>query len=186
MEHFSFHNIGALRLLVCDPLERIGFKNAFSTRLGGVSPLPADALDLGAESTRPGAVPIDAVTELARLLPVLERVVALGVPVSVDTTKAAVAARALAGGATIINDVSGLERDPELPARRAHGDRDARLVLRARLAHVGRRVRRGVGSDVRNAPTGITGQRQRAANGGKRPAERSADDRSGDVTVAFD
>jgi YfiH family protein len=47
MEHFSFHNIGALRLLVCDPLERIGFKNAFSTRLGGVSPMPADALDLG-------------------------------------------------------------------------------------------------------------------------------------------
>jgi len=47
MEHFSFRNIGALRLLVCDPLERIGFKNAFSTRLGGVSPLPVDALSLG-------------------------------------------------------------------------------------------------------------------------------------------
>jgi YfiH family protein len=47
MEHFSFRNIGALRLLVCDPLERIGFKNAFSTRLGGVSPLPAGALSLG-------------------------------------------------------------------------------------------------------------------------------------------
>jgi dihydropteroate synthase len=97
---------------------------------GGVDPTPlaaveraralveagADALDLGAESTRPGAAPIDAVTELARLLPVLERVVALGVPVSVDTTKALVAARALAGGATIINDVSGLERDPEIAA----------------------------------------------------------------------
>jgi purine-nucleoside/S-methyl-5'-thioadenosine phosphorylase / adenosine deaminase len=47
MEHFSFRNIGGLRLLVCDPLERIGFKNAFSTRLGGVSPLPAGALSLG-------------------------------------------------------------------------------------------------------------------------------------------
>ncbi|HEX5084502.1 MAG TPA: peptidoglycan editing factor PgeF [Blastocatellia bacterium] len=47
MEHFSFRNIGALRLLVCDPLERIGFKNAFSTRLGGVSPLPDGALSLG-------------------------------------------------------------------------------------------------------------------------------------------
>src|SRR5262249_17475734 len=47
MEHFSFRNIGGLRLLICDPLERIGFKNAFSTRLGGVSPLPAGALSLG-------------------------------------------------------------------------------------------------------------------------------------------
>jgi polyphenol oxidase len=47
MEHFSIRNIGDLKLLVCDPLERIGFKNAFSARLGGVSPLPADALDLG-------------------------------------------------------------------------------------------------------------------------------------------
>ena len=47
MEHFSFRNVNNLRLLVCDPLERIGFKNAFSTRLGGVSPLPADALSLG-------------------------------------------------------------------------------------------------------------------------------------------
>jgi len=47
MEHFSFRNIGGLRLLVCDPLERIGFKNAFSTRLGGVSLLPVDALSLG-------------------------------------------------------------------------------------------------------------------------------------------
>src|SRR5215831_2415474 len=47
MEHFSFRNISSLRLLVCDPLERIGFKNAFSTRLGGVSPLPAGALSLG-------------------------------------------------------------------------------------------------------------------------------------------
>ena len=47
MEHFSFRNVNSLRLLVCDPLERIGFKNAFSTRLGGVSPLPANALSLG-------------------------------------------------------------------------------------------------------------------------------------------
>ena len=47
MEHFSFRNIDNLRLLVCDPIERIGFKNAFSTRLGGVSPLPSHALSLG-------------------------------------------------------------------------------------------------------------------------------------------
>jgi len=47
MEHFSFRNVNNLRLLVCDPIERIGFKNAFSTRLGGVSPLPSQALSLG-------------------------------------------------------------------------------------------------------------------------------------------
>jgi purine-nucleoside/S-methyl-5'-thioadenosine phosphorylase / adenosine deaminase len=47
MEHFSFRDINKLKLLVCDPIERFGFKNAFSTRLGGVSPLPAHALSLG-------------------------------------------------------------------------------------------------------------------------------------------
>jgi YfiH family protein len=47
MEHFSFRHLNNLRLLVCDPIERVGFKNAFSTRLGGVSPLPANALSLG-------------------------------------------------------------------------------------------------------------------------------------------
>jgi len=47
MEHFSFRNVNNLRLLVCDPIERIGFKNAFSTRLGGVSQLPSNALSLG-------------------------------------------------------------------------------------------------------------------------------------------
>jgi dihydropteroate synthase len=72
----------------------------------------ADGLDLGAESTRPGATPLSPEDELARLLPVLERVAGRGVPVSVDTTKAAVARRALAEGATIVNDVSGLQRDP--------------------------------------------------------------------------
>src|SRR5215831_826432 len=47
MEHFSFRHSNNLQLLVCDPIERIGFKNAFSTRVGGVSPLPAEALSLG-------------------------------------------------------------------------------------------------------------------------------------------
>jgi hypothetical protein len=47
MEHFSFRHVNNLQLLVCEPIERAGFKNAFSTRLGGVSPLPAYALSLG-------------------------------------------------------------------------------------------------------------------------------------------
>jgi len=47
MTNFSFRQCGGIRILVCEPLERLGFKNAFSTRLGGISPLPADALSLG-------------------------------------------------------------------------------------------------------------------------------------------
>ncbi|MBI4549980.1 MAG: dihydropteroate synthase [Candidatus Omnitrophica bacterium] len=77
----------------------------------------ADLIDLGAESTRPGAPLISAEEELARLLPVLEAVRReSALPVSVDTTKASVARAALAAGAEIVNDVSGLKDDPEMAA----------------------------------------------------------------------
>lgn len=76
----------------------------------------ADVLDIGAESTRPygGAVAVSIAEEMRRLAPVLPAVVALGVPVSIDTMKAEVAAWALAAGAAIVNDVWGLQRDSEL------------------------------------------------------------------------
>jgi len=76
----------------------------------------ADILDIGAESTRPygGAVAVPVEEEKRRLEPVLPAVVALGIPVSVDTTKAEVAGWALACGAAIVNDVWGLQRDPDL------------------------------------------------------------------------
>jgi len=76
----------------------------------------ADILDIGAESTRPygNAVPVPLDEERARLAEVLPAVVALGMPVSIDTMKAAVAAWALAAGATIVNDVWGLQRDPDM------------------------------------------------------------------------
>jgi dihydropteroate synthase len=76
----------------------------------------ADILDLGAESTRPygGAEPVAYETEISRLEPVLAPVVALGVPVSVDTMKAKVADWAVRAGAAIINDVWGLQRDPDM------------------------------------------------------------------------
>jgi dihydropteroate synthase len=76
----------------------------------------ADVLDIGAESTRPygGAVRVAREEEWDRLQPVLPAVVELGVPVSIDTMKAAVAARALAIGATVVNDVWGLQRDPDM------------------------------------------------------------------------
>jgi dihydropteroate synthase len=76
----------------------------------------ADVLDVGAESTRPygGAVKVSCEEEWARLRPVLPAVIDLGVPVSIDTMKAAVAARALAIGAAMVNDVWGLQRDPDM------------------------------------------------------------------------
>ncbi len=79
----------------------------------------ADLLDIGGESTRPGAAPVSVEAELARVLPVIEALradpVCAAAPLSVDTRRAAVAAAALAAGATIVNDVSGLA-DPKLAA----------------------------------------------------------------------
>ena len=73
----------------------------------------ADIIDIGAESTRPyGSEPISADEEMKRLQPVLTEVVALGIPVSIDSMKSAVVAWALDQGAGIANDVWGLQRDP--------------------------------------------------------------------------
>ena len=72
----------------------------------------ADLLDLGAESTRPGAEAVGQEEELNRLLPLLERLVAAGVPVSVDTYKAAVMNESIRLGAGLINDISALS-DPQ-------------------------------------------------------------------------
>lgn len=70
--------------------------------------LGADIVDVGAESTRPGASPVDATDEMARVVPVVAALAAAGLTVSVDTTKPTVAAAAIAVGAEIINDVTGL------------------------------------------------------------------------------
>lgn len=76
----------------------------------------ADILDIGAESTRPygGAVAVSEAEEKARLAPVLPEVLKLGLPVSIDTIKASIAAWALDRGAAIVNDVWGLQRDPDM------------------------------------------------------------------------
>jgi dihydropteroate synthase len=86
----------------------------------------ADIVDVGGESTRPGAEPVSVAEERERVVPVVERLADLDVPVSVDTRKAAVADAALAAGADIVNDVSGLS-DPEM--RFVVADHDAQLVL---------------------------------------------------------
>jgi len=81
----------------------------------------ADIVDIGAESTRPGAVPIDADEERRRLLPVVRGLAGrIRIPISVDTYKADVARAALQEGAAIVNDVSGLRRDAALADAVAH------------------------------------------------------------------
>jgi dihydropteroate synthase len=80
----------------------------------------AALVDVGGESTRPGAAPVTAEEELARLEPVLEGLG--GLPLSIDTAKATVARRALELGAVLVNDVTALRGDPDLAAVAADGD----------------------------------------------------------------
>ena len=77
-----------------------------------------DIIDVGGESTRPGAVPIEAAQESERVVPVIREIRRLfpDLAISIDTTKASVASEALDAGADIVNDVSALRLDPELPA----------------------------------------------------------------------
>jgi dihydropteroate synthase len=77
----------------------------------------ADIIDVGGESTRPGAEPLSLDEELRRTLPVIEALSSkIKVPISIDTYKADVAQEALKAGASIVNDISGLRFDPEIPA----------------------------------------------------------------------
>jgi dihydropteroate synthase len=90
----------------------------------------ADILDVGGESTRPGADAVRAPEELRRVIPVIEALADAdgpGVPVSIDTSKASVAEAALDAGATIVNDVTALRAEPELGALVA--ERGCELVL---------------------------------------------------------
>ncbi|MDQ3899615.1 MAG: dihydropteroate synthase [Actinomycetota bacterium] len=79
----------------------------------------ADLIDVGGESTRPGACRIDAPTEIARVVPVVRELADSGVSCSVDTTRAAVAEAALEAGAVIVNDVSGGLADPAMASTMA-------------------------------------------------------------------
>jgi dihydropteroate synthase len=76
----------------------------------------ADLVDVGGESTRPGADRVDAAEEERRVIPVIEALVANGIRVSIDTYRAVVAERALAAGASVVNDVSGGLGDPDMAA----------------------------------------------------------------------
>ncbi len=109
----------------------------------------ADIVDVGGESTRPGAEPVPEAQELERVLPVIEALGRRGVPaaLSVDTTKSAVAAAALDAGAAIVNDVSALEADPAMAAAvRARG---AGVILMHRRGDPRTMQRNPVYGDVR-------------------------------------
>jgi dihydropteroate synthase len=79
----------------------------------------ADIVDIGGESTRPGAAPVSLDEERKRVLPVLDRLAGCGVPVSIDTRKAQLMREAIAAGASLVNDVGALE-DPEAMEAVAH------------------------------------------------------------------
>jgi dihydropteroate synthase len=88
----------------------------------------AAILDIGGESTRPGAEPVPEDEEVARVLPVVEQLAGGEARISIDTTKSAVARAALGAGATIVNDVSALRFDPELPGVVAEHGADCCLM----------------------------------------------------------
>jgi len=102
----------------------------------------ADGIDVGGESTRPGAAPVSAEEEMARVLPVIEALAReLSIPISIDTSKACVARRALDAGASMVNDVTALRADPEMAS--VLRDRPARVVL----MHM-----KGTPADMQRAP----------------------------------
>jgi dihydropteroate synthase len=122
----------------------------------------ADLIDVGGESTRPGSSPVSAEEEIARIQPVLKRLKrAVAVPISVDTSKAAVAEMALGEGAALVNDVSGLRYDSALAEVAARhraglvlmhsrgGSRD--MYREARYGSVAREVREELQASLERA-----------------------------------
>jgi dihydropteroate synthase len=125
----------------------------------------ARLLDVGGESTRPGAAPVPVTEEIARLVPVIAGLVKRGAgPVSVDTRKAEVARAALDAGAAVVNDVSGLQYDPGLAAVVARAEAGVILMhMRgtpatmddlATYAHVAPEVARELAATAENAERG--------------------------------
>ncbi len=93
----------------------------------------ADIIDVGGESTRPGALPVSFEEEAKRVLPVIEILAQdLSIPISVDTRKPELARRALVCGASIINDVSGLNADPEMLKVAARGNKTGFIFMHAK------------------------------------------------------
>ncbi|MCL1801126.1 MAG: dihydropteroate synthase [Promicromonosporaceae bacterium] len=111
----------------------------------------ADLIDVGGESTRPGAIRISEAEELRRVLPVIVELVAAGAIVSVDTMRASVAAEALAAGARIVNDVSGGQADPGM----------RRVIVESGAVFIAGHWRKGVPVVGSTMPVETTDQRAR-------------------------
>ena len=115
----------------------------------------ADVIDVGGESTRPFSDPVPAEEEIRRVVPVVAELARrVDVPISIDTTKAEVARRALAAGAAMVNDISGLELDPDLAAAAAEyrGPAGAHAHARGAAHHAGGPALRGSGRGNPRAP----------------------------------
>jgi dihydropteroate synthase len=112
----------------------------------------ADLIDVGGESTRPGSERVDAATELRRVLPVLEALAGrLPVPISVDTRKAEVARAAIATGAGMVNDIWGLQGDPEMASVVAAAPGVALVAMHNRRGHEQGAVLAEVGRGLRGS-----------------------------------
>src|SRR5690349_7311982 len=130
----------------------------------------ATFIDVGGESTRPGAERIDADTERARVLPVIAELAAQGVAMSIDTTRASVAAAALAAGAAVVNDVSGGLADPDMV--RVVADAGCPWVLMHWRGHSARMRELAVYTDVVKEVCAELGARVDAAIEGGVAADR--------------
>jgi len=130
----------------------------------------ATFVDVGGESTRPGAERIDADTERARVLPVIAELAAEGVAMSIDTTRASVAAAALAAGAAVVNDVSGGLADPDMV--RVVADAGCPWVLMHWRGHSARMRELAVYTDVVKEVCAELGARVDAALAGGVAADR--------------
>lgn len=96
---------------------RYANREALQRRIAEMVADGADLIDVGGESSRPGAQPVSLDEELDRVVPAIELIVSeCAIPVSVDTTKAAVALESMTAGAEFVNDISGLQFDPEMAA----------------------------------------------------------------------
>ncbi len=103
-------------------------------RAGEMLAQGADIIDIGGESTRPGYTPVDAEQELSRVIPVIERITReYNCPISIDTVKPVVADAALAAGACIVNDINGLQGDPDMAAVAARHQAGVIIMHNARL-----------------------------------------------------
>lgn len=137
---------------------------------GELAAAGAEILDVGGESTRPGAEAVSEAEELRRVVPVVEGLADGGAEISVDTSKAAVAAAALEAGATIVNDVTALRGDPEMAGLCA--DRGATLVLMHMLGSPRTMQENPVYEDVVAEVAAFLRERLEAAVAAGIPAER--------------